>query len=105
MSVAIIAGKDRLGFLGRVARDPRMKFSEIGMLAKIILTAKGAIPLEELGPEKVIRAKLQRLELLGYCTCKLTKSRPFVRNGEKVQQRNTLCFTIDCDLVDIAGTP
>lgn len=53
--------------------------------------------LEKLGPEKVIRGKLQRLELMGYCQCGKTLSRSYKVNGEVRRQRNKLFFTIDCD--------
>ena len=96
MSTILVRGENKLGFLTEAAKDPRLK-GDLGLLTRIVLLNSGATELEELGPEKVVRGKMRRLELMGYCECTKTLSRRFKINGEVRRQRNKLFFTVDCD--------
>ena len=82
MSAVIVGCEDPLGFLTEAAKDPRFKDGDLALRTRIILNQRGAKELEELGPEKMIRAKLQRLELLGYCVHDKTLSRRFQVGGK-----------------------
>jgi hypothetical protein len=94
VSAVIVRCEDPLGFLTEAAKDPRFKDGDLALLTRIILNQRGARELEELGPEKMIRAKLQRLELLGYCVHDKTLSRRFQVGGKAREQRNKLVFIV-----------
>ena len=104
MSVILVTGKDRDGFLRRLCSDPRLKKSDIGLVARLLMRKGAAVPTEELdsdlfGPEKQVRVQLRTLKLLGYCTETRTLSRAYQDPRCQVErrQRNTLFFTINCD--------
>ena len=97
MSAILVRGAGKLGFLTEAAKDPRLTPADLALLVKIVLLDKAAAELERFGPEKMIRGRVQRLALLGYCCCTKTMSRRFEVAGKRREQRNKLLFTFDCD--------